>query len=217
MHLVDIYEIKKVILSCFREEGVWYEKSLLFSVLILTSFLFCILPFGFVVSLLLLPYIFVVQKDIMLAGSRKTFLKRFWLSARRYGRCLCIFVTKLASAVFVIPFLSLVFVGHIQSECEELDFKGVILLSRELSQRNKLKIFSYLLFLAFLLSISVSIGFTFLILLKACCQLSHQAQLSVMFGVLVFALVFVILPLWEKYMEGLYLRLKSLKTKEKQG
>ncbi len=216
MFLVDIYEIKNVTLSCFRGSGSWYEKSLLFSVLILMCLLFCILPFGFVVPLLLLPYIFIVQKDFMLTREKKKLMKRLWFSARRYGRCLCIFVVKMVSGILVIPFLSFVFVGHIQSECEELDFKGVLLLSKELSRGNRLKIFLFLLFLGFLISIFVSIGFACLVLLKSCCTLSYQVQLSLLFGTLTFALVFIILPLWEKYVEDFYLKQKRLKTKEKQ-
>ncbi len=216
MFLVDIYEIKNVTLSCFRGSGSWYEKSLLFSVLILMCLLFCILPFGFVVPLLLLPYIFIVQKDFMLTREKKKLMKRLWFSARRYGRCLCIFVVKMVSGILVIPFLSFVFVGHIQSECEELDFKGVLLLSKELSRGNRLKIFLFLLFLIFLISIFVSIGFACLVLLKSCCTLSYQVQLSLLFGTLTFALVFIILPLWEKYVEDFYLKQKRLKTKEKQ-
>lgn len=124
-------------------------------------------------------------------------------------------MTKLLGGVFVLPLLTLVFTGYIQSECEELDFKGVILLSRELVRGSRFKVLLFALCLYCLFVVWFSLVSVVVLVLKNHLGLSRRAMVIVMLSAMLIALVFAILPLWGKFVESLYLKLKKDKIKEK--
>ena len=217
MFLIDIDEIKNLFLSCFNGKETWYERCLVCLVVFFALLLICLLPYGFVLPLFVLPYFLIVKKTVLLSNcyQRKISWKKLLLSARRYGRSFCIIATKVLCGILLVPLLSFVFTGYVQCECEELDYKGVLMLSRELVKGCRGKIFMFLLFLVCLSVFSFATVLGVVIILKTTCNLSSQAQIILMLLGGLILLIFVILPLWEKYIENLYLRRKSGKIEER--
>lgn len=214
MLLSDFDEIKTAVKTCFFGDKMWYEKSLLFTTALLLTLSSSLLPYGFVLSILILPYLLFAKTKAQMTET-KLAPKTFLLSARRYGRCFCLFVTKVLSAIFVLPFLSLTFSKHIQCDCKDLDFKGVLLLSRELARGVRQRIFAFGLFLLAVFALCGGLFAGATILLKKWLFLPNFAQITILFGGLFVMLAIFVLPVWDKYIENLYLRLKKEKIIEK--
>ena len=214
MFLFDAKVIRETFTNCFKRNWYWYEASLIFSLIIFVVMLGCIVSFGFFIPIFLLPYFFTIEKACLLAREeRKTFgIKKIFYSARRYGRCLCIYCVKLLTSLF--SFFSLSFVGHILAECRDLDFKGVLLLSRELTKGEKLKILSIWIFSLFLFTTLSIICFLISLLLKEIFSLSLQFHVTVFLSTILFSLTFLVFPFWNKSLEGLYRQAKVSKVAE---
>lgn len=214
MFLIDAKVIRETFANCFQKNWKWYEDCLLFSLVIFVVMLGCIVPFGFFIPIFLLPYFFTIEKACLLArDERKTFgFKKIFYSARRYGRCFCIYCVKMLTSLF--SFFSLSFVGHILAECRDLDFKGVLLLSRELTKGEKLKILSIWIFCLFLFTTLFIICFLITLLLKEIFSLSLHFQVTIFLGAILLSLEFFIFPFWNKSLEGLYKQAKLNKVSE---
>ncbi len=218
MNFVDVKQTGLAFRSCFKTQSSWYETELFFSVLTVSTFLFCLLPFGFVATVFLLPYIIVAEKMVLVckAEKRKFFCRNFLFSARRYGRCFCILITRVVSVVLVVPYLSLAFSSFILSDCKELDYKGVLILSNELSKGNKAKMIWQMLFLSACFVLQEIIVFGLAKFVGIFTTVSPQVLFKILLSFALVGVVCIYLPLWRKYIENLYLDSKWQKLKEKQ-
>jgi len=216
MILIEAKNIKSSIVASFNGKSVWYEKDLVFSILAALFFLLCFLPFGFVAPVIFLPYVFALQKKCLFACKEKRRLKarEIFFSARRFGRCFCIFITKIFSLLLILPFWSLSFTSQILSECEDLDFKGVVLLSFELTKGNKLKVLQCQIFGLAFLAFSASVSFGIVCLLHLIFGLSLFAQLTIFVLIICLVLFCFILPVCEKWIESLFISARNDRIKD---
>lgn len=216
MNFLDAYEIKILFTDCFDRRYSWYEKSLFFSCLILCSFLLCLLPFGFFLFIFLLPYLLLVEKKVLLSQTKDTKLskKDFFPSVRRYFRAFCIFLVKLIGSIFVFPLLSLSFTSYILSECEDLDFKGVLLLSGTISKGNRKKLFCYAVFLFAVASLSMIVTTLILLLFQSFVNFGARIWWICEIFALLMTVSCVCIPLWRKLIERTYLNSKFLHRKD---
>ncbi len=211
MKCLDFSPIKINFRSCFKLKSSWYERAVIFAVLIEIACLLLFVRYGFVSLLLVLPYLLVVEKKVLISKQNNKSLtwRNFVLSARRYGRCLCVFMIRLLGLVFIYPFFSLTFSSFVLSDCEELDFKGVLILSNELSKGKRLKMFMYFLMLFSVCLSIIIVSFLILQLTSRLCAVPMNIYKMVLFGVGFFVVACFLVPMWRKYVEMLYLEQKT--------
>lgn len=211
MTLVDVFELKADFKNCFKLKSSWYEQAVLFSILTVLSLMLLFVKFGFVLLILLMPYHFVTEKTVLISKQNKEKLtwRDFVVSARRYGRFFCIFMIKLLGCVFVFPVLSLTFSSFVLSDCKELDFKGVLILSNELARGRRFKLFMYGLALFSMLLFGVVLAFLSLQIFRIFCQISTHTYAVVLLSVSLIILACVCIPMWRMYVEKLYLGQKT--------
>ena len=216
MYLLDAYGIKNLIGDCFSKKFSWYEKSLLSSFFVFASLFCCAIPVGFLIPLFFLPYFLVIERKILLAQTNQNKLKNndFLPSARRYFRSFCIFIVKIFGCIFIFPIFSLPFTSYILSECEDLDFKGVLILSGTLARGNRLKLFFHMLFLLAVLCLAVMVTFLGLLVAQNFVKIPQSVIMVCLIFVSLVTLFCVCIPLWEKFVEQIYLNSKSTPTKE---
>ena len=211
MTFVDVFELKTNLKNCFKLNCSWYEDAVFFSMLTILSLLLLFVKFGFVLLILLLPYLLVVEKQVLIAkrNNKKLTWRDFVFSARRYGRFFCVFLTKILGHIFIFPALSLTFSNFILSDCKELDFKGVLILSNELARGKRFKIFMYGLTLFSMFLFSVMLAFLILQFVEIFCNVSTQFYAIVLIGASLSSLICLCIPMWRMYVEKLYLGQKT--------
>ena len=217
MFLLDAYGIKNLIGDCFSKKFSWYEKSLLSSFFVFALLSCLAIPFGFLIPLFFLPYFLVLEKKMFLAQTNQNKLKKndFLPSARRYFRSFCIFIVKIFGCFLIFPIFCLPFTSYILSECEDLDFKGVLILSGTLARGNRLKLSFHMIFLLALLCLAVIATFLGLLVAQNFVKISKISMLVCLIFVSLVTLFCVCIPLWEKFVEQIYLNSKSTHTKER--
>lgn len=205
------FQIKTNIKDCFKTKSSWFESALIFAMLTQLLLLLFYVKFGFVLLLLVLPYLVVIEKKVLISKTGKDRLtwRDFVFSARRYGRCFCVFVAKILGGLFIYPLLSLTFSSFVLCDCKDLDFKGVLLLSNELSKGKKIKIMLYFLTIISILLCMIEILFLFLQLIDAFCFVPINVYWIVMLSGLSFGIACFVFPMWRKFCEKLYLLQKT--------
>ena len=216
MFLLDAYGIKNLIGDCFSKKFSWYEKSLLSSFFVFALLSCLAIPFGFLIPLFSFPYFLVLEKKFLLAQTNqiKTAKNDFLPSARRYFRSFCVFIVKTFGCFLIFPIFCLPFTSYILSECEDLDFKGVLILSGTLARGNRLKLFFHILFLLAVLCLAVIVTFLGLLVAQNFVKIPQSVIMVCLIFVSLVTLFCVCIPLWEKFVEQIYLNSKSTPIKK---
>lgn len=173
--LDDISKIRKIVFENTAQSrplcDIIYANLIVIAAVILSAFI-PVLSFA-------LPALVLIYFEVGLFGyvaaredGKDVGLEKLFVPLKKYIRIFCVFVIKAVLIVFwlclfivpgVICFLNYCFCANILFESDDLDAKGVLILSKELVKGKRLTIFFYMLLA--LVAICVAASSMFLIIL----------------------------------------------------
>ncbi len=228
----DITQIRNIIFSEKNEKeqessiyDIIFANLIALAGIMLSAFIPILsfaLPILFYIYIEVGLYGFIMQKQLDI----KTKFENLFVSLKKYVRVFCVFVIKMILimfwlCIFIVPgvvcFLNYCFTANILFETDNLDAKGVLILSKELVKGYRATIFLYMGIALASLAVAVTAMFLILMLFDVFFVISPTFYIIFLIVAMMLDFILVALPLVETVIVNCYIDAKKNRIQRKQA